>query len=241
MKKRKPRINKIEIYAIAAILIIAILGFSYYRYTQTDYNYLKQDKSEHIIYTLYDNESSTYRIQVPYINIKHDQINEANTNIQQLGNKYKNLKKSVFKYEYTLNGSVLSLLIKASSYNNAIPEIEFLSYNINLLTGEILTDDVLLSYYSLNNQSVSKKIENQLKKYYNDVLKQGYMSQQECDYKCFLNVRNIKNYLDNVEYFIEDGILYAYKPFLTTSIYGEENYFTEDHFKFEIATIPTIE
>ena len=50
--KRKNQMKK-YFYISNILLIIAILGFSYYRYTQTDYNYLKQDKSEHIIYTLY--------------------------------------------------------------------------------------------------------------------------------------------------------------------------------------------
>ena len=241
MKKRRPRINKIEIYLIAVVLIIMILVMAYYRYTRTNYNYLKQDKSEYLVYTLYDNEASTYRIQVPYINVKHENIKDANSKIQQLGNKYSNLKKSIFNYEYSLNGTILSILVKASSYNSVIPEIEFLAYNINLSTGEIITDDVLLSYYSVNDQIVGKKIENQLKKYYSEVVKQGYMSSRECDFKCFLAVRNIDNYLDNVEYYIDDGILYAYKPFLTTSIYGEENYFKEEHFKFQITTSSTIE
>ena len=67
------------------------------------------------------------------------------------------------------------------------------------------------------------------------MVNQNYFSQEECNYDCFLKYRNVSNYLDNVNYYVKDGKLYVYKPFVIYSIYDEEEYFTEDSYKFLIA------
>ena len=40
--------------------------------------------------------------------------------------------------------------------------------------------------------------------------------------------------MDDVSYYIENGNLVVYKPFVFYSIFGEEEYFKEDDFKFMI-------
>ena len=47
--------------------------------------------------------------------------------------------------------------------------------------------------------------------------------------------KQLDDYLENVSYYVENGDLYAYKPFVFYSIYGEENYFTDDSFEILVA------
>lgn len=234
----KKQYGKKEIYAMGIIAVILVLLFSYYRYTTKNYNYLKEDKREYIVYTKTKTSYGKYTKEVPYINMKSDNIKTINSDIQQFGNKYLNIEKSILTYEYNINGQILSVILKAASYENkSYPEVEFLSYNINLETKEVIDDDTLLSYYGLDSNYVSNKIEQQFKSYYSELAKEKYFASQECNFNCFLDARNVSSYLKNIEYYIDGGSLYAYKPFLVVSIYGEENYFTEEDFVFEIATV----
>ena len=38
--------------------------------------------------------------------------------------------------------------------------------------------------------------------------------------------------MDNVNYYVKDGNLIAYKPFIFYSIFNDEEYFKEEHFEF---------
>ena len=40
--------------------------------------------------------------------------------------------------------------------------------------------------------------------------------------------------MDSVYYYIENGKLYAYRPFNIYSVYGEEEYFTDESYKIYI-------
>ena len=49
-----------------------------------------------------------------------------------------------------------------------------------------------------------------------------------------MSLRKIDDYLDDVNYYIENGSLVVYKTFEVYSKYNEEDYFTRDDFKFYI-------
>lgn len=237
-KTIKKQYGKKEIYTMAIISIILIALFAYYQYNSKNYNYLKEDKGEYIVYTKTAETSTKYTKEIPYLNMKSNNMKSINSQIQQFGNKYLNIEKSILNYEYNINGDILSLILKAASYeNNNYPEVEFLSFNINLETEEVIDDETLLSYYGIDSNYVSERIEKQFKVYYSELVQEKYFASKECNFNCFLDVRNVKSYLKNIEYYIDGGSLYAYKPFLVVSIYGEENYFTEEDFVFAIATL----
>ena len=50
--------------------------------------------------------------------------------------------------------------------------------------------------------------------------------------------RGVTKYLDHVSYYVRDGKLIAFKSFIAHSIFGEEEYFTDKSFEFEIADSP---
>ena len=69
---------------------------------------------------------------------------------------------------------------------------------------------------------------------YKDEVAQGYMEEAECNYECYLGYRGVDDYLSELNYYIKDGKLVVYKPFIYSSIFGEEEYFNEDSFIFPI-------
>ena len=79
-----------------------------------------------------------------------------------------------------------------------------------------------------------KTIETKFRNYYNEEVKEGYLTAKECDYTCFLKYREVSNYLDDVEYYINNKNLVAYRPFATKSIFSEEEFYKEETFAFQI-------
>jgi len=86
--------------------------------------------------------------------------------------------------------------------------------------------------YGVDDKIVSKSIEKKFRKMYKSVVKEGYIDSNYCDYNCFLKWRGVSNYLDNVELYIENRGLIAFRGFLTESVFGEENYYKSSDFNF---------
>ena len=110
----------------------------------------------------------------------------------------------------------------------------FRSYNINLKKLELIENDSLLSFFDVNYENVHDIIASQLYTYYKNIVEEGYYQEEECDYSCFLSYREINDYLDDVTYYVKNGNLIAYKPFVFSSVYGEEYFFNDEHFEFLI-------
>lgn len=68
-----------------------------------------------------------------------------------------NSAKSIITYEYDINGIILSLVIKViNNETTYAPEPYFRSYNINLETQEVISDQTLLEYF--NDKSIEFEI-----------------------------------------------------------------------------------
>ena len=224
------------IYILGASIIIFIITFIYVKKQNENYRNIKQEKDNYIVYTKYSQNTNNYAQNIPYINIKSNNIDLVNEDIDSFVFNFKGQNKCIISYEYDINGIILSVIVKVGDYSTEYsPQVYAKSYNINLDTLEVINNDVLLNFFGTDESEVSSIIESKFKLYYTDLVNQNYFSQEECNYDCFLKYRNVSNYLDNVNYYVKDGKLYVYKPFVTYSIYDEEEYFTEDSYKFLIA------
>ena len=238
MNKRKP-LNRdtkfILMISLSVFAIIFMIFFVIQRNKNDNYNNIKEDKSNYIVYTKYQKKGKIYFVYVPYVNIDSQIAKSINEDIDSFVSEFINSKKTMISYDYNINGIILSLVVKVVDYDTKYaPEPYFRTYNINLNTLELLSDDALLNYYGVNEENVEMAIENQFHQYYDKIVEKKFYNEKECDYKCFLKYRDVENYLDGVVYYIDKGNLIAYKPFIFYSIYGEEDYFKEKHFKFLI-------
>lgn len=240
-KKKTVNTNTQKTFAIiCATIAIAIIIFVFsQKKNNENYNNIKQDKNNYIVYTKYQDRSTEYPKDIPYVNLKAEVFEEVNKDIYSFCQGYMNSKKSVITYEYDINGIILSLVVKV--INNEVsyaPEPYFRTYNINLETEEVIANDALLQFFNVTNSTVENKIKRQLQSYYKDIVKAKYYTSAECSYDCFLKWRGINKYTDYVSYYVRDGKLIAYKTFIAHSIFGEEEYFDDTHFEFEIADAP---
>lgn len=229
--------KKVPIFiSIAVILIILVIVFSQFFNNTSSYSDLKEDKNKGFVYTLKSEKNSIYFKNIPYLNINNSFGKEINNDINSFVSDFIDNDKVMLSYEYDINGKVLSIVLKCVDYDvKNVPKVYFKTYNINLETSKLLSDEELLSVYNITSLDVESIIEKKFEYWYKDLLKEGYIDEEECDYDCFLNYREVDDYLDDVVYYIEKGNLVLYKPFVFYSIFGEENYFKEEDFKFIIS------
>jgi len=226
--------KKIIIGIVVIVLaIISVIIFAVVRGNYKDFNNIKLSKDDYLVYTKYEKKTDNLNLAIPYINIKGEVVSKVNEDIALFTYDFAHAEKAKILYEYDINGIILSVVVKAIDYevlNN--PVAYFRSYNINLETLEVISDEALLDFYSIDLESVRARIENTFRYYYQELSNEKYFDVSECDYQCFLENRGIDDYLDGVSYYVKDGDLVAFKSFLFNSIYSEEDYFKDDDFMF---------
>lgn len=235
ISKKKLKDTQILAICITVISLIIMISFLIHNYNVKNYVYIKSDKGKDLVYTQYLKEDKNYTKEVPYINMNGQQIIEVNNQIKAFSTKYTELNRAMLTYECQLNGDILSVILKAISYEtDYASKTEFLSFNINIETQQVLNHLSLLNLFGIDESYVEKKIETQLRKHYNEIVKQKYYSANQCNFACFLDWRDIDDYLEKNAYYVDSGKLYVYKPFVFESIFGEEEYFKDEDFIFLI-------
>ncbi len=227
----------IQLGLMIIIAVIVIVSFISKKSTE-NYKQIKLDKNAYLIYTKYEDKKTKYTKEIPFVNLKADVFEQVNKDIITFCNDYINKEKAVITYEYDINGIILSLVIKAIDNSETSPVPRFRSYNINLNTEEVIAPAALLDFYKIKTSSVQTKIKRQLEDYYSDILKDNYYTTVECSFECFLKHRGITNYITDLDYYIRDGELIAFKSFTAHSVFGEESYFNDKSFEFKLALAP---
>lgn len=229
-EKNLDRSKAIKLLILCVLAIIVIIATQIYKSYMKNFNYMKVDRGEHIVYARYNQNSK----EVPYVNINSSDVKSLNDSIVDYCNNYVNSDDIKIKYEYSINGNYLSLVIKVINNKELPSKMIFKTYNVSLKNRTVLTDQDLTDYFKVNNDIVSARIHNRFLEMYKDEVAQGYIEEMECDYTCYLGYRGVTDYLEDINYYIKDGKLVVYKPFIYSSIFGEEEYFTEDSFIFEL-------
>ena len=228
--------KRVLIIAGASFLVLLLIIIVIVQKSSENYNNIKIDKNNYLVYSKIEKPDNTYSKYVPYINIKSNAVIFANQEIDNFVSNYIDSPKALVTYEYNINGIILSVVVKVMDFNDEYaPVVDFRTYNINLKTRQVLSDDELLSLFQTNTDSVSSSIRGVFEKYYSDLVNEGYYVESECNYDCFLKYRDVYSYMDNVHYYIKDGNLIAYKPFVFYSILGDEEYFKAEDFEFLLA------
>lgn len=143
--------------------------------------------------------------KMPFINLKGKEIEKINNEI--LSNYYSTVssKDNIYIAKYHIYKDILSLFITislddGSEYGN----IKYYSYNVNVKTGNVMSNKDLHKYLDLKSTTINEKIENKLKSYYEkDSLKKELTFEE---YKETLNYKEDNNRL----VIKEDNTLYCY-------------------------------
>ncbi len=229
--------NTIIIAITAAVFgIIFVIVFMINQNNNRNYNNIKITKNKYLVYTKTENTTGKFSQEIPFLNIDCPIAESINKDIDMFLSSFNNSNKNIINYEYNINGIILSLVVKVVDYDTTnAPNVYFRTYNFNLDTLEAISDEALLNFFGVEADTVRQKIEDKFKDYYYEELKEGYLNQSECDFDCFITYRGFQGYMEDIHYYVEAGKLVLFKPFIFASIYGEEEFFTDEHFKFLIA------
>lgn len=183
-----------------------------------DFFVYKIDDSQEIIYTGYSkkekNESTEINVNIPYINIKNNDVKDFNENIIKvfedkaesvLNDNTSNILYTV-NYKAYIENNILSVIICSNlKQNTDAQRIIIETFNYNLETNKKLLINDLMKIYDLNVNDVQNKINKDLKteqKKSEDLQKLGYNVFSRDLTSNYYNVENIK------EFFIYNGNIY---------------------------------
>lgn len=194
----------------------------------------KQDTSKELVYSSYTKQEKQEKkydinIQIPYINIEHENIKAINQEIEELFyKKVANIMEKTdnvetiydVKYKAYVNDNILSLVISSNLKESTNSQrLIIKTYNYNISSNEILNMNQILNYRSLNVKKVQTQID--------DVVKEAAKTSetyQQLGYQKYL--RNLNDEMYKVEntkvFFLGEGkSVYILYP------YGNSNYTTE--------------
>lgn len=233
---KKLEINKKLLFSLIVLFVVVTI-LLIIKYVNTNkYNNYKIDESKNYVYTKYS--SSKNKSHVPYVNLMGDYAKTVNEEIENIAKEYlmsNNTNKTV-TYRYNQNRNIVSVVLMFRDIDDKKRLIySFKTYVFDLANNcRLLTNDDIINKFNITYQEINNIMDKAMKEKYNDEIKKGFLVREECDYKCFLDMREINNYIDNANYYIEEGNLIVYRAFSVFSIYEEEEYYTRNDFKFII-------
>lgn len=142
-----------------------------------DTNVEKKQDNEDIIYTYYDKTESKknsyeLNLQIPYINIDNEIINQYNNEIKEtfqekadrvLETQNKNIIYTV-KYQATIEDNILSLIIKSELKEGASAQRQIIkTYNYDLSNNKEVTLEEMIAKKGLKQDEVQRKIRDRIK------------------------------------------------------------------------------
>lgn len=226
-----------------AKIILLLIGFAFlivltvviYHLSNKNYEKAKVDTTKNYVYKREGSYSGRDK-NLPFINVEGDDAKKMNQEIAKL-EEFANLPDNKVGFVFNKSGPILSICIKLIDYYTANnhPVTSFQTYNLNLETKKVYTKEEIYRDYEVHDSDISKSIEKNFKKMYEDVVEEGYLDSDFCDYDCFLKWRGVENYLDGAKLYIENQTLTVFRGFLTESLFGEERYFSSKDFKFVVS------
>ncbi len=195
-------------------------------------NIEKQEEDKDIIYTYYNKTESKknhyeLNLQVPYINIDNEIINQYNNEIKEtfqkkaekvLETQNKNIVYTV-KYQAIIEENILSLIIKSELKEGTSAQRQIIkTYNYDLINNKEIKLEEMISRKGLRKEEVQRKIRDRIKieeKKVEDLKNLGYNIFERNSEDEQYNIENTK------EFFIKNQRIYIIYP------YGNESLTTE--------------
>lgn len=222
MEISKKDIFKMVLFGLVIIIILILsLIFSGNKennkmFKQYDYVYSSE--------TSYSNNDLIS--ELPQININNKDINDLNNNILDIYYDIATRDYASYSYIYGVYNDLLILFVTTNVYDDSqFGNINYYGYYVDVVNGNILSLDEVLSKLDLSKSDIDKVIDDRYKLFYNsDSLRNEYSFEE---YKKQINVD------DNYTLSIDNNILYLYKKVNYTHDIEESDVFG-DIYQFKV-------
>ena len=220
-----------KVYVITIFILISIyIGLNIIGlFVKKDEN--KEFKYSNYVKTIDKLERNNYVSELPYINLKSEDVQNINNEIASLYYKVINSDNGVFLYEYYINEDIISLLIKIQHLeNNGNIIRNYISYNVNYKTQEQVNNSDLLADNNLTENNINTMVLKKITAMYQYELDNNYIKEDMCNFSCYCELRDISFPIDNPAIILKNGQLYAVIPFnIENLVNGSEPYYEEDY------------
>lgn len=227
--------NKIFLFVILLLLCIVIFCFFFFRDSEDkNYDLLKRDSSYDFVYLTEDSYSFG---RVPKFNIIGSQVDKLNRQIEKDYAKFESRIGVSCQTKYYISSSIISLVVvfTYSEEGNTLYETtKYYTYNYDMDSEQVLNDAELLSYFDLSLSDVDAFLEQKFSNFYYSLIEEDKLDPSTCNFQCFLESKQIDDYMTNVAFSVEKGSLICYRPFAITPINYDYLNFTSEDFRFVI-------
>ncbi len=224
MKKYLIIIGFIIVLTIILFIFIIINNDKDYRYDDYNYVTLKEEHDE------YNNLTS----RLAEINITSSDAKEVNNMLESRYEEALNNEDDIYYYNYSINKEYLSLVTFYIYIYNNNPKVDIETYNFDLKTNKLVSNEALLDEFNYTKDDIINTLKANLEDYYNKELESMYFTESECDFNCFLELRDITDYDSDIKLYVIDDKLVFYRSFNTYSKYGEEQFYRNEDFRFNL-------
>ena len=239
-EEKKIKIIRLIFIIVGIVLIVAFIiglivtGDNGTGSTTSNNNSNNEDSlvEQRTSYTYPDSEVQSF---LPYINLDSDDASTVNAELNNRYNQAIRTGNIQFTYRYSEGEDYLSLVAITNRIDSETgnPYSTFETYNFDLETGSLLSTAELLNRFGKTMQQAAASFEHVMETYYEQELESMYFTEEMCDYNCFLNLRGITDYSNDIKLFVEHDELKLYRAFQAFSIYGEEQFYRNEDFLFE--------
>ena len=223
-------VNNKKLFCILIIVVIFIFVFFLINLKiekDIDYsNLLKYDYAD-IVY-----ETTVSGQKAPVINIDGELFEMINVEIGEIYTK--NSDKNI-TYKYNVSGDILSIMLTLiETDSTGKKKFDYVGYNIDLENLVMLPSLDLLNRFGIEEEQLHFYLANKFMNYYLDLVDKGYLTEDKCDYNCFIEECDMFDFVFETEFYVNDGNLEVYKVFNIYTKYNYEDYFSNEPFKFVV-------
>lgn len=232
LEEEKVKIRKYVITGIVILLVIIFLISILKTFKSSKYSaksYIKQVAT-------YNIKGTSISSRLPKLLIDSNSARGVNQEIEDDYNKAIASTNQAFNYQYSINDKYFSLATYTylTEEKTGYTYPSFKTYNFSLATKELVDDDTLLNDFNKTSQDVSNTLEAKMQENYQGEIDELYLSEQECDFSCFLNRRQIENFDTDNQLYVLNNKLYFYHGFMIFSNLGEEKFYKNETFLYEV-------
>lgn len=224
-KKKNKKFSIVYICLIVIVFFIFVVCLSNYISSNKKFNVsdLIVNKNYEVVYDM-----GSY----PVINLNGEDINRINSELVDFYSLNPN--NDTFEYDYSVSKDTLSVLVTRHIIVENKEYLDYLSYNIDLVNMRELSYEEILEKFDVSTEDLSFFVKNKFLNYYADLIDEGYLEGNKCDFNCFLVKCNFQDLDEGNTLYIKKNHLYLYKFFDIYNEYNYNEYFSYDDFIFNV-------
>lgn len=230
-EEKKRKLLRLLLIAIAIVVILLLVNYFLTASKTKQVESPKNEQNQNYVTTAETKRVGTSNLysRRPVINISSSDVARLNENIRQDYKEVTSDNYAQYTYQYAVSKDYLSIALfsNKTTEDSTYPYTEIKTYTVRLKNNSYVSDAELYQDFSISEKELASHFEKVMKQYYKEEVKKGILYEPECNYECFLKVRGVNSYLENINLFVKDNKLMYYRPFTVVTVFGDETFYED--------------